>query len=95
MTTKSNLIDNISEQTDFTKKNSKKTVNTFLEAIEEYLQSGGNLQLTGFGSFKVEHRKEREGRNPQNGEKITIPANKFVKLNPGKALKEKEVEYLI
>ena len=62
MTTKANLIDKIFEKTDFTKKDSEKTVNAFLEAIEEHLQNGGNLQLTGFGSFKLEQRKERKGK---------------------------------
>ena len=89
MATKSDLIDRIAQKADFTKKDSEKTVNAFLEAIQEHLQNGGNIQLTGFGSFKVEQRKEREGRNPQTGEKLTIPASKVVKFNPGKALKEK------
>ncbi len=88
MTTKSELIEKIADKTGFTKKKSESFLNACVEAIEEDLQNGGNLKLTGFGSFKVEHRKEREGRNPQTGEKITIPASRVVKFSPGKELRE-------
>jgi DNA-binding protein HU-beta len=44
--------------------------------------------LTGFGTFQVEDRKERKGRNPQTGDEITIPAAKVVKFRPGKLLKD-------
>ncbi|MFW6177864.1 MAG: HU family DNA-binding protein, partial [Desulfohalobiaceae bacterium] len=42
----------------------------------------------GFGTFSVEKRKERKGRNPQTGSEITIPSAKVVKFRPGKLLKE-------
>jgi DNA-binding protein HU-beta len=48
----------------------------------------GKLPLTGFGTFAVEKRKERMGRNPRSGEAIKIPACKVVKFRPGKLLKE-------
>ena len=89
MTTKAELVNKIAEKSGLHRKESETALNSCLEAIEEDLQNGGNLQLTGFGSFKIQQRKEREGRNPQTGEKITIPASRVVKFSPGKGLREK------
>lgn len=86
MTTKADLVDKISKKTGFTKKDSEKALNSCLQAIEEDLASGGNLRITGFGTFSVVKRKERTGRNPQTGQKMTIPASKTVKFKPGKNL---------
>jgi DNA-binding protein HU-beta len=44
--------------------------------------------ISGFGCFKVVHRKTRKGRNPHTGKKIQIATSKAVKFTPGKALKE-------
>ena len=46
------------------------------------------VQLIGFGTFKVKLRKKRKGRNPKTKEEITIPASKTVTFKPGKKLKE-------
>ena len=48
----------------------------------------GKLTLTGFGTFQVEKRKARVGRNPRTGKEIKIPATKVVKFRPGKLLKD-------
>jgi DNA-binding protein HU-beta len=52
------------------------------------LQKGEAVSISGFGGFKVMHRKARKGRNPRTGKEIQIPASKAVKFTPGKALKE-------
>ena len=52
------------------------------------LKKGDAVSITGFGSFKVAHRKARKGRNPRTGKDIQIPASKAVKFTAGKALKE-------
>ena len=52
------------------------------------LKSGDAVNISGFGNFKVVHRKARKGRNPRTGEDMQIPASKAVKFTPGKALKE-------
>ena len=46
------------------------------------------LQLVGFGTFEVAKRAAREGKNPQTGAKIKIPASKAPKFKAGKALKD-------
>lgn len=52
------------------------------------LKNGNAVSITGFGSFKVVHRKARKGRNPRTGKEMQLPASKAVKFTPGKALKE-------
>ena len=46
------------------------------------------MTLTGFGTFVVEERQARTGRNPRTGEELKIPACKVVKFRPGKELKD-------
>jgi len=86
--TKTELVSRIAEKAGLTKADSEKALNAFLSAVEETLISEGKLTLTGFGTFVVEERKERKGRNPRTGKEITIPACKVVKFRPGKLLKE-------
>ncbi len=59
-----------------------------LEAITESLKAGDAVQLIGFGTFKVNQRQERTGRNPQTGKEIKIPATKVPAFVSGKALKD-------
>ena len=51
-----------------------------LEVIKEAVSSGDKVQLLGFGSFDVSERAAREGRNPQTGEPLSIPASKGIKF---------------
>ena len=85
---KSDLIRKVSEKTEMSKAASERALNACLESIEDSLVNEGKLTLTGFGTFSVQDRKERKGRNPQTGEEITIPANKAVKFRPGKTLRD-------
>ena len=59
-----------------------------LDAMQEALVADGKISLTGFGSFTVETRKEREGRNPRTGESIVIASSRVVRFRPGKMLKD-------
>lgn len=86
--TKAELISKIAEKSNMTKAASERALNACLASIEDILVNDGKLTLTGFGSFVVEQRKARKGRNPQTGMEITIPATKVVKFRPGKLLKE-------
>ena len=52
------------------------------------MTSGEKVQVIGFGTFEVRERQAREGRNPQNGKTITIPASKSPAFKAGKQLKE-------
>jgi len=71
-----------------TKKSAKDAVDCVLATITKTLKKKGTVTLVGFGTFKVDKRKARKGRNPQTGEVIKIKAKKVPKFVPGKALKE-------
>ena len=86
--TKTDLVSKMAEKASLTKADSEKALNAFLESVQDTLVKEGKLTLTGFGTFAVEERKSRNGRNPRTGEEIKIPACKVVKFRPGKILKE-------
>jgi len=71
-----------------TKKEAAAAVDTFLSAIAQALKKKGAVTLVGFGTFKVDKRKARKGRNPQTGEEIKIKAKNVPKFIAGKALKD-------
>ena len=73
-----------------TKKEAKAAVDCIFQAITNSLKKtkSESVTLVGFGTFKVNKRKARKGRNPQTGEVIKIKASKVVKFTPGKALKD-------
>ena len=86
---KSELVDLVAEKAGMSKKDGEKAVKAVLESITDGLARGDKVQLVGFGTFEVRHRKAREGRNPATGEKIKIKALKVPAFKPGKALKDK------
>lgn len=86
--TKAELVVKIAEKADLTKAGAEKALNAFLETVEATLVKEGKLTLTGFGTFAVDSRKARVGRNPRTGAEIKIPATKVVKFRPGKILKD-------
>jgi len=85
---KTELIVAIAEKTELSKKDAEKALKAFTEVVEEQLKSGEKVQMVGFGTFEVSTRPEREGRNPQTGETMTIAASRTPKFKAGKALKD-------
>ena len=85
---KSDLIDVIVESAGVSKVIAGKTLDKLLESITHALKKGEDVALIGFGTFKVNDRKARKGRNPKTGEEIQIPASKVVSFKVGKALKD-------
>ena len=59
-----------------------------IRLFTESLKEGDAVQLVGFGTFKVNHRAERTGRNPQTGKEIKIAAANVPAFVSGKALKD-------
>ncbi|MCA1743528.1 MAG: HU family DNA-binding protein [Desulfonatronovibrio sp.] len=86
--TKADLVSKMADKAGLTKTDAEKGLNAFLDSVQDTLVSEGKLTLTGFGTFAVEERKARNGRNPRTGEEIQIPACKVVKFRPGKILKD-------
>ncbi|KDM91983.1 nucleoid-associated protein HU-alpha [Photobacterium galatheae] len=85
---KTQLIELIAEQADLTKAQAKDALESTLGGITEALKSGDQVQLIGFGTFKVNHRAARTGRNPQTGKEIQIAAANVPAFVAGKALKD-------
>lgn len=86
--TKADLVNKIAEKTGQSKVASEKALNAFLLSVKDVLLSEGKLTITGFGTFAVEKRPTRKGRNPRTGAVITIPEAKVVKFRPGRKLKD-------
>ncbi|MBN1847636.1 MAG: HU family DNA-binding protein [Deltaproteobacteria bacterium] len=71
-----------------TKKDAQAAVDCVFSTIAKTLKKKDAVTLVGFGTFKVDKRKARKGRNPQTGEEIKIKAKKVPKFVAGKALKD-------
>ena len=84
---KADLINEVAEVVD-TKKVAQEVVDCVFSSITQSLKRGEDVNLVGFGTFKVIKRKARKGRNPHTGEEIMIKATKAPKFTPGKALKD-------
>ena len=85
---KTELVANVAEKAGLTKKDAEKAVNALFSSIEEALVKKDKVQMIGFGTFEVQARAARTGRNPQTGDEIKIPASKNPVFKAGKALKE-------
>lgn len=71
-----------------TQKDASVYVDAVIESIKDGMIEDGKVQIVGFGTFEVKERAEREARNPQTGEPMTVKACKVPKFKAGKALKE-------
>lgn len=86
--TKSEFLEKVVEKSGLEKAVVEQTLSTFIEIVIETLQKEERFALVNFGTFVVNERKERQGRNPRTGDPLTIPACKVVRFNPGKQLKD-------
>lgn len=86
---KSEIIALIAENTELSKADVERVYNATFDLFKDELAKGNKISVSGFGTFDISERAEREGRNPQTGETIKISASKSVKFKAGKELKEK------
>ena len=88
--TKAELANEVAQAVEgLTKKKAGEVVDAVFKAVQGALAKGDKIQAVGFGTFEVQHRKARKGRNPQNPkEEINIPAKKVPVFRAGKALKD-------
>jgi DNA-binding protein HU-beta len=84
---KEQLVERVAEKTGATKKDVADVVNCALDMVSGALKKGEKVTLVGFGTFLTRKRKAREGRNPQTGAKIKIPAKRVPAFTAGKELK--------
>ncbi len=80
---KTELIDAVASQADLTKADAKRAVEAFVNTTTKALKKGDKIALVGFGSFSVNKRAARDGRNPQTGKTIKIPAKNVIKFKAG------------
>ncbi|MEI6847861.1 MAG: HU family DNA-binding protein [Chlorobiaceae bacterium] len=85
---KAELVEKIAEQTNLTKADSDRALTALVNAVKASLKNGEDVAIAGFGTFTTVERAERQGRNPQTGEPLTIPARKAVKFRAAKALRD-------
>ena len=74
---------------DLTAKEVERVVAAFFEAIIAQLQSGGRVELRGFGAFSTRGRDARRGRNPRTGEPVDVDAKRVPYFKPGKEMRER------
>jgi integration host factor subunit beta len=86
--TKSELIELISKkQTQFSQKDVELAVNDIINSMINSLSNGDRIEIRGFGSFSLHHRKARVGRNPKTGAQVQLSKKKVPHFRPGKFLK--------
>ncbi len=89
MSNKVKLVESVQKALDSTKADAERAVNAVIDGIKAHLKKSKVMQLVGFGTFKVVHRKARKGINPKTRQPIKIKASKTVKFGVGKDLKSK------
>jgi DNA-binding protein HU-beta len=85
---KSELVDAIAQSADISKASAARALDAAVESIKSALKKGDTVSLVGFGTFKVDQRAARTGRNPRTGEVIAIKAAQIPKFTAGKGLKD-------
>ena len=87
--TRSDLVEALANQFgQLTHRDAEFAVKAILDAMNEALVAGHRIEIRGFGSFSINHRPPRMGRNPRSGESVAIPEKRVPHFKPGKALRE-------
>ncbi len=88
--TKSELIERLAKRFPLlVEKDVEAVVKTILHEMTEALAQGKRIEIRGFGSFGLNHRPPRTGRNPKTGAKVKVPAKFAPHFKPGKELRER------
>ena len=85
---KRELIDFVSDKTGLTKIDSNKSIDAVFDGIVSGLKADKEAKFIGFGSFGVQARAARKGRNPRTGVEIKIAASNSVSFKAGKEIRE-------
>ncbi|HTP13360.1 MAG TPA: HU family DNA-binding protein [Bacteroidota bacterium] len=70
--TKADIVDVIASATGLTKVETEAVVDGFIQTVIDTMKQGKNIEIRGFGSFKVKKRKGRVARNPRTGEQVMV-----------------------
>ena len=85
---KDDLVTAVAAKTGFTKVDSAKFIDAFVDAVTKGLAKGEEVRLVGFGTFSVYTSKATKAKNPRTGETINVPSSKRAKFKAGKLLKD-------
>jgi len=88
--TRSDLIARLAElHTQLLAKDAELAVKVILDSLSSTLAKGGRVEIRGFGSFGLNFRPPRQGRNPKTGDKVNVPAKYVPHFKAGKELRER------
>jgi len=85
---KADLVAAVANKARMAHKDTDTVIAAMLEVIIDTVAAGDKVTLTGFGSFEKRERAARQGRNPQTGATIQIPATSAPAFSPGKGFKD-------
>ncbi len=85
--TKADLVERVTEKTGLTRTDVAVVVDGLLETIKSAMEEGNNIELRGFGTFKIKTRKARKARNPRTGEEVPVPDRKVPVFKPSNEFK--------
>ena len=85
---KADLTNRIAASARISKTKATAIVETFMGSVSAALEKGDRVTLVGFGTFAISHHKARNGRNPQTGDSITLPARRAARFSPGLELRK-------
>ncbi len=87
--TRSDLVEELANRfRQLTHRDAEFAVKAILDAMNDALVRGHRIEIRGFGSFSINRRPPRMGRNPRSGESVAIPEKRVPHFKPGKALRE-------
>lgn len=86
--TKKELAEVIHQKIGLSKRESAEIVEFFFEMIKDQLSKGEGIKMPRFGSFRIQERKSRKGRNPSTGDSIEIEKRKALVFKPSRFLRE-------
>lgn len=87
-TTKKDLIDRITEETELRRSDVKQVVQAFLDGVIDELSCGNRLEFRDFGVFEVRDRKPRMAQNPKTLDRIPVPARVTVRFKTGRRMRQ-------
>ena len=86
--TKAELVEEVTQLGDLTRRDGEVIVDTIFDAVIGALKAGDKIEIRGFGSFRIRQRKPRIGRNPKTGAKVDVPAKRVPYFKPSKELRD-------
>lgn len=81
---KKSLINRIAIKENLSKQRAEMLINSVFETLTDTIKNGEEIEIRGFGSFRIRRTKERPGRNPKTGELAVVPSRWAVKFKPSR-----------